>query len=491
MQENIITKSQQEFQFKDIDSAINLLKNKIGAKNAKEELRRLAHHLRKYEYSGKYQNIFSGLLIHAELIKSITDLVNPETIEKDFAEHLSNDLIANIELHSDQHNHNEKKKIILKQLSKLNRDNPYTIIALQTSNQIFSLIIEKLSDHLSEGDKSRLAEMILRIFNLNTTSKVIFKKLNSNLRYLIGCPIKLHCINKKKSSNWLQRFLTPAKSSNLRIYNLLTGNVTVSYNHAFTIDTYLSDYISLNFAYSLAYIISKKNFLIDVENKKLLNINHLEQDTNQTCINNATNLIELTMGNLIENDKFVIGSLERKFMLNQKFKTNPNIIKQININELDLNGLTNLEASAYLRKIKVRKLQKLTPKIQNCKFDEYLAKNFEYFPQLVIDQTQLIRSKLFYHKAMSHIKEQNHSKAIFNLNNSIKLDSNFKDAYFHLALCYMQQDQYKPAIDSLTKSIEIDQNFREAYRQRGLCYGKIDKLDKSVIDFNIALLLNH
>ena len=92
---------------------------------------------------------------------------------------------------------------------------------------------------------------------------------------------------------------------------------------------------------------------------------------------------------------------------------------------------------------------------------------------------------------MSHIKEQNHSKAIFNLNNSIKLDSNFKDAYFHLALCYMQQDQYKPAIDSLTKSIEIDQNFREAYRQRGLCYGKIDKLDKSVIDFNIALLLNH
>jgi hypothetical protein len=61
----------EEFQHVDyskvLDSIINL-KESIGPKNAKEDLRRFVHNVRDYEYSGNFNNIKSKLLITGEVV---------------------------------------------------------------------------------------------------------------------------------------------------------------------------------------------------------------------------------------------------------------------------------------------------------------------------------------------------------------------------------------------------------------------------------------
>ena len=62
-----------------LESKISYIKNNLGNDNAKEDLRRFAHHLRNYEYHGKYYNMFSKFLLKAEIIKSVYELCNKGT----------------------------------------------------------------------------------------------------------------------------------------------------------------------------------------------------------------------------------------------------------------------------------------------------------------------------------------------------------------------------------------------------------------------------
>ena len=470
---------------KNIEQKITSLKTTIGKDTAREDLRRFAHHLRNYEYSGNYKNIKSKLLLQAEIIKSIYNICENSPLNDNIKNLLHHTLEFNLKVHNKSIAKNNALELVMEEISKLNNNNnPFSIIIIKAKENHFSLIIEKSSNEISAKNLKHLSALIVDFCHNVLSKQDIYKKLHSSLKYINNCPVKIHCLDKNQSSSRVSGIIDLNKSSNIRIFNYTSANAAIGYSKLYETSKKISNFFSLNIVYAISYILAKKNLVID-NNKITKSIN--KSYTNKQFRQNSQNIIEHTIARLAEEDKYVIGSIDRKFNLNNRVKNFPDEIKQININELDNNGLKNLKNLVNNRIKKVDKLQKYATKLTSDNFDHHIIKNHQLIPQLVLDQAKLIRAKKFLTRGEAIMKSKLFLNAVNYFSAAIKLDPKFKQAYFQRATCRFNLKEYNEACLDFGKAIEIDECYAEAYFQRGLAYAELKQLKKSIFDFQKAI----
>jgi len=318
---------------KNIENQISYLKKNIGQDNAKEDLRRFAHHLRNYEYSGEFENSQSKLLVKAEIIKTIFMLCTNSADDKNI-NNIEKLLHHTFELNFKLNNYNlsskEKTLLFMNEIHDLDLDNQFLILVVKTKESDFTIVLEKFFEGVTEQGTKFLAQLLLKINEQTYSYQEIFSLFNASLKYIKDCPIKVHFLNKNQSSSKLAGFVDINRNSNIRIYNFFSGNVAVGYSKLYETPKRVSNFYSLNIVYAISYILAKKNLSVNLDDKK---ISESETDISADKIfsQNVEKIIEFTISRLAETDKYVIGSLDRKFNLNKKVREFPAEVKQINI----------------------------------------------------------------------------------------------------------------------------------------------------------------
>ncbi len=474
---------------KNIENQISYLKKNIGQNNAKEDLRRFAHHLRNYEYSGEFENSKSKLLVKAEIIKTIFMLCTNSEDDKNInniEKLLHHTFELNFKLNNYSLNDQEKLELFTNEIKDLDLDNQFLILIVKTKEGDFTIVLEKFFEGITEQGNRFLAQLLFKIYEKTFSYQEIFSLFNSSLKYITDCPVKVHFLNKNQTSNKLAGFVDINRNSNIRIYNFFSGNVAVGYSKLYETPKRVSNFYSLNIVYAISYILAKKNLSVDIDEKKISQSNP-EITADQNFSQNVEKIIEFTINRLAENDKYVIGSLDRKFNLNRKVREFPAEVKQININELDEEGLRGLKKLIRKRIKKVSKLRKLTGNLAGEKFEDFIDQNYKLIPQIVLDQSKIVRAKEFYKKAISARNKKDFLYAEKLFDAAVKSDSRFKEAFFERAKNKYIQENFAEAIDDFTKAIELDPSYEEAFHMRGLCYSKMKKIKLAIEDFSHLL----
>jgi tetratricopeptide (TPR) repeat protein len=474
---------------KNIDNQISYLKKNIGQDNAKEDLRRFAHHLRNYEYSGEFENSQSKLLVKAEIIKTIFMLCT-NSIEDKNINIIEKLLHHTFELNFKLNNYNltdqEKLELFAKEINNLDLDNQFLILVVKTKESDFTIVIEKFFEGITEQSKKFIAQLLTKIYEKTLSYQEIFSLFNSSLKYIKDCPIKVHFLNKNQTSNRIAGLVDINRNSNIRIYNFFSGNVAVGYSKLYETPKRVSNFYSLNIVYAISYILAKKNLSVNLDEKKITKSDDA-LTADQNFSQNVEKIIESTINRLAETDKYVIGSIDRKFNLNKKVSLFPDDVKQININELDENGLKGLKKLVKLRIKKVSRLKKLTSKLANDKFENFVDQNYKFIPQIVLDQSRIVRAKEFYKKGLDARKRKDFLLADKLFDEAVKSDSRFKEAFFERGYNKYLQENFASAVEDFTKVIELDPSYEEAFHVRGLCYSKMKNIKLAIDDFSYLL----
>jgi tetratricopeptide (TPR) repeat protein len=83
----------------------------------------------------------------------------------------------------------------------------------------------------------------------------------------------------------------------------------------------------------------------------------------------------------------------------------------------------------------------------------------------------------------------NSKKAIEYLDNAIKLNPDYADAYYSRGFAYYDLGQYDPAIRDYNKAIRLQPKDAIAYNNRGKAYAKLSQYKQAINDFNEAIHL--
>ncbi len=81
-------------------------------------------------------------------------------------------------------------------------------------------------------------------------------------------------------------------------------------------------------------------------------------------------------------------------------------------------------------------------------------------------------------------------KALEHLNEAIRLDQNFVEAYLNRAQAHLLLDKPRHAFDDYNRAIQIKPNSAKVYFQRGKAYLSLEKEEKAFEDFDKALQLD-
>ena len=474
---------------RNLDHHITNLKSFIGNDNAREDLRRFAHHLRNFEYSGEYNNEKSKLLIKAEIIKSIYSLCSAST---ENLEYIKNILHKIFQLNLKIYDHNISRAVIInmlaEQVSNLDSSNKFSVLIIKAKENYFSVVIEKLFDGLADQDINELSKLLIDICYDNLAKSEIFRRLNKAIKQYQNCPLRIHLIDKNITGKNIINLYDRDKNSNIRVYNFFSSRINTSYSKLYDHSNKIANFLSLNIVYSMSYILAKLNLRVNIESKK---IEIIKKSNNNNLIfqDNVKNIIEYTIDRLANEDKFVIGSLDRKFSLNNRVKYHPKELKQINLNELDQEGLLNLKQTVDHRIKLVNKLQNIISNLESNKFDSFIAKYQTLIPQLILDQAKIQRAKAFYQQGLKYDLGHQHDSAIEMYKAAIRLDHKFKEAYLARATNYYQQKLYKKSIEDFSATISLDSYNIKAYHMRGLAYAQLNLLTLAIKDFSFIIEL--
>jgi len=91
---------------------------------------------------------------------------------------------------------------------------------------------------------------------------------------------------------------------------------------------------------------------------------------------------------------------------------------------------------------------------------------------------------------MKYLKNKDYDKAIEEINEAVRLDPNYAQAYSGRGYAYEMKDQYDRAIDDYNEAIRLDPNCSEAYMFRGSACLKKGQYDYAIRDCNEAIKLN-
>ena len=81
-------------------------------------------------------------------------------------------------------------------------------------------------------------------------------------------------------------------------------------------------------------------------------------------------------------------------------------------------------------------------------------------------------------------------KALEHLNEAIRLDPNFVDAYLNRAQAHLYLDKSQQAFDDFDRAIQIKPNSAEAYFRRGKAYQSLEKEEQAFEDFDKVIQLD-
>ena len=88
------------------------------------------------------------------------------------------------------------------------------------------------------------------------------------------------------------------------------------------------------------------------------------------------------------------------------------------------------------------------------------------------------------------IKMQAFDKAIFDLNQAIKINSRDAKLYYNRGLAYVGLKNYQQAISDWSQAILLDPQYASAYQNRGQTYAILEQSDRAREDFEQALKIN-
>ncbi len=88
------------------------------------------------------------------------------------------------------------------------------------------------------------------------------------------------------------------------------------------------------------------------------------------------------------------------------------------------------------------------------------------------------------------IKMQEFDKAIFDLNQAIKINSGNPKLYYNRGLAYVGLKNYQQAISDWSQAILLNPQYAPAYQNRGQTYAILQKSDRAIEDFEQALKIN-
>ena len=80
-------------------------------------------------------------------------------------------------------------------------------------------------------------------------------------------------------------------------------------------------------------------------------------------------------------------------------------------------------------------------------------------------------------------------KAIEYLNNAIRLQPNYANAYNIRGISYTKLEQYQRAIEDFNETIRLKPDFTNAYVNRGVAYALLLQYQRAIDDFNKAIRL--
>ncbi len=95
-----------------------------------------------------------------------------------------------------------------------------------------------------------------------------------------------------------------------------------------------------------------------------------------------------------------------------------------------------------------------------------------------------------YDRAKAAITDKKYDDAISALDEAIKADPQWSDAYYERAWVYNEIRQSDKAIPDLNRALEIDPQWGRAYAERGWAYKELGKYNSALADFNKAISLD-
>ena len=86
-------------------------------------------------------------------------------------------------------------------------------------------------------------------------------------------------------------------------------------------------------------------------------------------------------------------------------------------------------------------------------------------------------------KALAALELGQYERAIEDLNEAIRLDPQYANAYGHRGSAYGKLGQYEWAIEDFDEAIRLDPQYAEAYNNRGLAYRNLGQQELADRDF--------
>ena len=94
---------------------------------------------------------------------------------------------------------------------------------------------------------------------------------------------------------------------------------------------------------------------------------------------------------------------------------------------------------------------------------------------------------LFYLIGTTFLQLKEFDEAINNFDTSIKLNSNFPEAYNNLGIALAEKEKYSEALINYNKAIKLKKDYIDAYINRGVSLNKLEKFKGAISDFNFVI----
>jgi tetratricopeptide (TPR) repeat protein len=101
-----------------------------------------------------------------------------------------------------------------------------------------------------------------------------------------------------------------------------------------------------------------------------------------------------------------------------------------------------------------------------------------------------IDEKVYYERGIAYLHLGQYIKAINDLNEAIKINSNYANAYWNRAVAYMCLQKYNQALDDFSKAISLSPNDARIYNNRGIIYSQQEQYKEEIADFSKAIELD-
>ena len=94
---------------------------------------------------------------------------------------------------------------------------------------------------------------------------------------------------------------------------------------------------------------------------------------------------------------------------------------------------------------------------------------------------------LFYLIGTTFLQLKKLDESINNFNTSIKLNSNFPEAYNNLGIALAEKEKYSKALVNYNKAIKLKDDYIDAHINRGISLNKLEKFNDAINDFNFVI----